>query len=313
MPYISSDAIREARQVDLLTYLQSTSPGELVRLSGNTYCTREHDSLKISNGMWHWFSRGIGGRNALEYLIKVQGYSFIDAVEAILGRTAVMPSVPYTQTQKTERQILMPKLNENTIAVEKYLMRRGIAREIIDYCVSNRLLMETKDYHNALFAGYDENGKLRYGALRGTFGDFKGEVTGSDKHYSFLLADRVDADSVHLFESAIDAMSYATLLKRTGRDWQKSPLLSLAGVYKTTRENVVPVALERYLANHPKTETLLLHLDNDEIGRGATEGIMGGLKDRYRVIDHPAPDAKDVNEYLMKQIELQKAKEEYER
>ena len=164
-------------------------------------------------------------KNALEYLIKVQGYSFIDAVEAILGRTAVMPSVPYTQTQKMERQILMPKLNENTIAVEKYLMRRGIDREIIDYCVSNRLLMETKDYHNALFAGYDENGKLRYGALRGTFGDFKGEVTGSDNLLIPPGGDR-EMRTASPLESAIDAMSYTTLLKRTGRDWQKSPLLS---------------------------------------------------------------------------------------
>lgn len=313
MPYITPEAILEAKQVDLLTYLQSTAPGELVRVSGNTYCTREHDSLKISNGMWHWFSRGIGGRNALDYLIKVQNYSFIDAVEAITGRTAAMPSVSHAQQAKPEHRLLMPELNDNTAKAEQYLQRRGIDREIIDYCVINRLLYETKDYHNVVFAGYDEAGEMRYAALRGTIGNFKGEVTGSDKHYSFLLADRPDAENVHLFESAIDAMSYATLLKRTGRNWQKDPLLSLAGVYKTKRENVVPVALERYLANHPQTQALLLHLDNDEIGRGATEGIMGGLKDKYCVIDSPAPDAKDVNEYLMKRIELQKHKEEFER
>lgn len=313
MPYITPEAILEAKQVDLLTYLQSTAPGELVRVSGNTYCTREHDSLKISNGMWHWFSRGIGGRNALDYLIKVQNYSFADAVEAITGRAAAMPSVSYTPQPKPEHRLLMPELNDSTAKAEQYLLRRGIDREIIDYCLLKRLLFETKEYHNVVFAGYDEAGKMRYAALRGTIGNFKGEVTGSDKHYSFLLADRTDAENVHLFESAIDAMSYATLLKRTGRNWQKDPLLSLAGVYKTKRENMVPVALERYLANHPQTQALLLHLDNDEIGRGATEGIMGGLKDKYCVIDSPAPDAKDVNEYLMKRIELQKHKEEFER
>ena len=313
MPYITPEAILEAKQVDLLTYLQSTAPDELVRVSGNTYCTREHDSLKISNGMWHWFSRGIGGKNALDYLIKVQNYSFIDAVEAITGRAAAMPSVSHAPQSKPEHRLLMPELNDNTTKAEQYLLRRGIDREIIDYCLSKRLMFETKDYHNVVFAGYDEAGKMRYAALRGTIGNFKGEITGSDKHYSFLLADRPDAENVHLFESAIDAMSYATLLKRTGRNWQKDPLLSLAGVYKTKRENVVPVALERYLANHPQTETLLLHLDSDEVGRGATEGIMGGLKDKYRIIDSPAPDAKDVNEYLMKRIEFQRHREEYER
>ena len=72
MSYVSPEAIRQAKQMDLLTYLQSYEPNELVKLSGNTYCTRQHDSLKISNGKWHWFSRGIGGRTALDYLIKVK-------------------------------------------------------------------------------------------------------------------------------------------------------------------------------------------------------------------------------------------------
>lgn len=46
------------------------------RVAGNVYCTREHDSLKISNGKWYWWSRGIGGVSALDYLIKVKEYSF---------------------------------------------------------------------------------------------------------------------------------------------------------------------------------------------------------------------------------------------
>ena len=36
--------------MDLLTYLRNYEPQELVHVSGNTYCTREHDSLRISNG-----------------------------------------------------------------------------------------------------------------------------------------------------------------------------------------------------------------------------------------------------------------------
>lgn len=39
--------------MDLLTYLQLCDPQNLVHLSGDTYCTREHDSLKISNRKWH--------------------------------------------------------------------------------------------------------------------------------------------------------------------------------------------------------------------------------------------------------------------
>ena len=93
MPYIPPEVVEQARQIDLLTYLQSCEPQELVRISGNNYTTRTHDSLKISNGKWIWWSRGIGGRSALDYLIKVRGYSFIEAVEIIAGQAAIEPPV----------------------------------------------------------------------------------------------------------------------------------------------------------------------------------------------------------------------------
>ena len=72
MPYVSKEQLTAAREVDLLTYLRCFEPQELVHFGGSTYCTREHDSLKISNGKWCWFSRGIGGYSALNYLIKVK-------------------------------------------------------------------------------------------------------------------------------------------------------------------------------------------------------------------------------------------------
>ena len=102
MPYISPEVVEQARQIDLLTYLQSCEPQELVRISGNNYTTRTHDSLKISNGKWMWWSRRIGGYNALDYLVKVKGCSFVEAVETLMGKAAVMPSVTVKPKQKTE-------------------------------------------------------------------------------------------------------------------------------------------------------------------------------------------------------------------
>ena len=61
MPYIPPEVVEQARQIDLLTYLQSCEPQQLVRISGNNYTTRTHDSLKISNGKWMWWSQRIGG------------------------------------------------------------------------------------------------------------------------------------------------------------------------------------------------------------------------------------------------------------
>ena len=81
MAYIQPEIVAEARKVDLLSYLKATDPSELVKCDGNEYCTRSHDSLKISNGKWFWWSRGIGGASALDYLIKVRGMDFLSTVE----------------------------------------------------------------------------------------------------------------------------------------------------------------------------------------------------------------------------------------
>ena len=74
MPYLSKEQIAAAREMDLMTYLRRFEPQELVHIGGDTYATRTHDSLKISNGKWCWWSRNIGGTNALDYLTRVIGY-----------------------------------------------------------------------------------------------------------------------------------------------------------------------------------------------------------------------------------------------
>lgn len=88
-PYVQIDpsVIEQARQMDLLSYLQRYEPSTLKRVAGNVYCTKEHDSLKISNGKWYWWSRGFGGYSALDYLIKVKEYDFVEAVEILTGQT----------------------------------------------------------------------------------------------------------------------------------------------------------------------------------------------------------------------------------
>ncbi len=112
MPFIAPELIIQAKQMDLLTYLKNYEPYELVKFSGNTYCTRTHDSLKISNGKWIWWSRGIGGRSALDYLIKVKGYSFLEAVETIIGHTAIQaPVYEKPQPKEENKPLLLPEKN----------------------------------------------------------------------------------------------------------------------------------------------------------------------------------------------------------
>ena len=307
MAYIAAEDILAARQIDLLTYLQTYEPGELVKLPGDNYCTREHDSLKISNGKWHWFSRGIGGRTALDYLVKVKEMSFPDAVRLLTG-APVQSYSPPKPTPPKERNLILPEIADNCDAVKAYLQGRGIHPIIIDYCIENKLLFQTANYNNAMFVGYDNTGKPRYAALRSTFSQYKSEATGSDKRYSFSIAMNPDATTVRVFESAIDLMSFATLQLYEGGNWKQDALLSLAGVYMPKRKGVVPVALTRFLSENPSIKEVHLHLDSDEVGRAAAQGIMDGLEG-YEVFDEPPCRGKDVNEQLQMKVGILKHKE----
>ena len=310
MPYIPPEVVEKAREMDLLTYLKNYEPQELVHFGGNTYCTREHDSLKISNGKWCWFSRGIGGRSALDYLIKVKGMPFMQAVEMIMGNVAVSPPVfmPKPKEEKS-KVLLLPKASRNAAQAVDYLQRRGIDCDLIDFCISTGRLYESYPYHNVVFVGQDRNGKPRYANLRGIGSDFIGDATGSDKHYSFGIPAVEESDRLHLFESAVDLLSYGTMQKLDGKDWRSENLLSLAGVYKPKariEESSLPAALVQYLADYPHIRKVVLRLDNDPAGRIAAATIKTLLTKRYAVTVEiqPPPQGKDYNDCLCMRLGL---------
>lgn len=144
MPYIPPEVVAQAREMDLLTYLRTYEPQELVHFGGSTYCTREHDSLKISNGKWCWFSRGIGGYSALDYLIKVKEMPFTQAVETIMGNlSAAPPAFAPTPKAPKEKVLLLPQVNRSATYAIEYLHRRGIDYELIDFCIQTGRLYES--------------------------------------------------------------------------------------------------------------------------------------------------------------------------
>ena len=100
IPILSKETIQSAKSFDLLNYLQRYEPDELVHVAGNEYSTKSHGSLKISNGKWHWFSRGVGGTGALDYLIHVKGLRFSEAVMLLVGQRyqAQIHSKPHSVT-----------------------------------------------------------------------------------------------------------------------------------------------------------------------------------------------------------------------
>lgn len=314
MPYIAPEIVAEARQVDLLTYLKNYAPNELIEVCKNTYVTREHDSLKISNGLWYWFAKGVGGKSAIDYLMKVKNLSFISAVQTVMGNIKIQAPVSYAQQQKVEKKIKIPtKATNNNIAIN-YLLSRGIVKEVIEYCIKNKLLYQEEKTNNVVFLGYDSNNNIAYAFCRATNEQrFMREATGSNKRYSFKIKSEQKSNVVHLFESSIDLLSYATFLHLTDRNWREENLLSLGGIYSSkydVEKTKVPISLMEFLEKNQNINEVHLHLDNDLAGRNASAFFQQVLSKKYKVINHTIPIGKDMNEYLCLKRGIKKIEKE---
>lgn len=134
--FYTNEEIEKTREMDLLTYLRLYEPENLVNVHGEVYCTRQHDSLKISNGKWMWWSRGFGGASALDYLTKVKGISFSGAMGILIGTKDKDPSFFMPSKKDTKRKrLLLPEKNSS----EKF---------IFEICVDNA------NYKAALLEAY---------------------------------------------------------------------------------------------------------------------------------------------------------------
>lgn len=315
MNFVPPAVLERARQIDLYSYLKANEPTELVRCGNGIYCTREHDSLKISNGKWFWWSHGIGGHTALDYLVKVREMRLPDAV-ALLTGTAERNLPPIrADPRPKEKKLLDVKKNSLCRKVKPYLFHRGLDGEIVEEMIAAGRIAEEDENGFALFYGFDENGIPRQCSARATDGtSVKRDVAGSDKRYCFRLDAECACEQVWIFESAIDLLSFATLMKQSGRDYKEQAFLSLSGVYMPPKDGSrakVPVALECYLSAHPEVKTVHLCLDHDHAGLLAAEGIAAALGDRVTVRRHLPPSGKDWNEYL--QSKTNRIKNESER
>lgn len=307
MPYVAPHEIERIKSIDLLTYLMSNEPDELVKRSSREYCTKTHDSLVISNGKWHWFSRGIGGKNALDYLVRVKEMSFLEAVLKLQQSSTVpLSPLPPLATRATPKKahFSLPHREASNDKARSYLKLRGIDDFVISECIKRGLIYESNKGNNTnvVFVGRDKTGKPRYAFLRGCVGDFKGEAAGSDKRYSFRLVSTNGNPALHVFESAIDALSYATLRLHSDIDWRRDNLLSLGGIQITSAEDGhqrIPQALAQWIEDESHTREIVLHLDSDSAGMRAADAIATALHKRFECSIVPPPIGKDMNDYLL--------------
>lgn len=304
--FISPEQTQKAKEMDALTYLINYEPYELVKLSAGNYCTKTHDSLKLSNGKWYWWSKGIGGRSAVDYLMAVKDLSFYEAVKTICDCSNIPYRLNLTKVKApAEKKLIIPEKSPDNKRIKRYLKGRGISENVIKYCIENNLIYECESTHAVVFIGSDENGIPRYAGIRSTNKGtrYVGDTTGSDKQYTFRLVGS-DSKTVHFFEGSVDLLSYATLLEMQGKDWKQFNLVTLAGIYNSTQFNKavkIPITIQKYLSSCPDTKTIYFHFDNDTAGKNAAKALGNMLSDKYTVVNKPVPYGKDVNDYLCRQ------------
>lgn len=295
--------IEAARSVTIMQYLATCHPGELVRKTDDEYCTKTHSSLVItpSKDLFHWFSQNIGGRSALDYMTNVERVDFVSAVRFLNELNPVpvssqMAKMTTLAKQQESREFELPKADKNCEAVAAYLMHRGISPKVLRFCVNSKILYQTTrgPYRNCVFVGKDEHGVARCAFQRGCQGTFRGDVSGSQKQYGFLIsAEDPECDTVEIYEAPIDAMSGATLRQyKHDMPWRSVHYLALGGL------NHQPI--DYFLAHHPAVKTAVLCFDRDEPGRNFAKAVVKKLTEKNLVVvDMPPAVGKDYNEYLV--------------
>ena len=288
----TKDQINEAKNVNMVDLLEKLNY-PLKRVTSREYTLLEHDSLKLSPDKgWYWHSRQKGG-NAIDFFMEVEGKTFLEAMEIITGQCGISAGYTPMQTEKEikKEELKLPVANWNNDRVIKYLTEtRGLSRPLVLSCIKRKTIYQAEKTFNAVFVGYDDNGKPRYASQRGTSEKrFAGDVTGSSKEYGFFFG-QPNSKTLHLFEAPIDLLSYITLENLQGRQCHEA-YLALGGV--STR------AFERYLSEH-KIDTVYVRTDSDEAGRLVYRKLQrehGGGK----LIILPAfPTEKDYNDELLK-------------
>ncbi|MCG4662404.1 DUF3991 and toprim domain-containing protein [[Clostridium] innocuum] len=308
---ISKQDLAKVKELDLLSYFLNYEPDELIRYSRNEYGTKTYSSLRMSNGLWTSWANSIGGRSALDFFIKIKNWDFLEAAYHIKDLIENKTPVKVEQPKRVKHQLRLPRRNDNENTVIDYLVnKRCIDKEIINYCIENHLLYEDKNDHSVIFIGYDSHRLARYSSKRATDSDLKQDIYGSDKAYSFSIPNP-NSNKLHVFESAIDLLSYMTLQKRSGHPYLDDNYLSLSGattIGSSVEESTIPIALETFLKDYPNIKNICLHLDNDKAGKDTVLKIMYHYNETFNIIDEPPKSGKDFNELLM--IKCSKIKNE---
>ncbi len=303
--HFTEEELAIAKSVDLVSVAQSL--GYTPKRIGKYYTLKEMDSIRIYDRT-HWFrwsrqfDKGENGGSQLDFLRVFAGMDVKTAVFWLLEfsgyqRILSAKSEPVLKYQVKEKEperknFQLPVASLDNSYLYSYLSQeRGISKEVIDYFISQKLIYESRHYHNIVFLGNDKDGNTRFASMRGVFDKegkpFKCDVVGNDKRFGFNLSHE-NSGKIVVFEAAIDLMSYVDITK----DYE-SNLIALG--------MLADAPLATFLEEHPQITTIRFCLDSDEPGKKATEELLKKYYELgFEVENFPPPAGfKDFNEWLI--------------
>lgn len=290
--HFTDEQKQRANSVDLVDFLRRQ--GEQLIRSGREWRWKRHDSVTIRGNRWFRHSARQGGL-AIDFVQEFYGLSFPDAVTLLLGGEQ---GVEFKQTNKNDsppkrKEFLLPEAADNMRRVYAYLLKqRYIDRDVLTHFAREKKIYEDKEYHNVVFAGYDENGTARHAHKRGTYSNaagYRGNVEGSDPKYSFNYIGT--SDTLYVFEAPVDMLSFITLHKN---GWQQHSYVALDGVAEH--------AMLHVLSKNMHLKNVVLCLDHDPAGIEASGRLTDILHEKgYACVSCLQPACKDWNEDLKAQ------------
>jgi len=288
MPYIefTEEQKQRANSVDLIDFL--TRRGEKLTRSGHEWRWERHNSVTVSGSRWFRHRTEEGG-HAIDFLQEFFNLSFPEAMMELLGG---MNGIEFRQEFKTElpkkKPFALPEVSSDMHRVYAYLLKqRFIDRDVLTAFAKMKMIYEDKEYHNAVFVGYDENGTARHAHKKGTYSEGKSyrvNVEGSDPRYSFHYVGT--DETLYVFEAPIDMLSFITLHKS---GWQEHSYVALNGMGDQ--------AMRHLLEKNPQIKTVMLCFDHDPAGIEISDKLTELLHETgYEQVIRPQSVFKDWNE-----------------
>ena len=284
--FYTQEQIDRANRADIADFLRTQ--GETLERAGNEYRWKRHDSLTVRENKWYRHSQSKGG-GPIDFVMEFYGRSFTEAVQLLTGELG--EGKPEQTAPPPLSDFRLPPRSPDPGQVKRYLTEaRRIDEDVTGFFLSTGDIYEEAAHHNAVFVGRDESGIPRCAHQRGTTGNFRLDVKGSDKAFNFCY--RGEGERLFVFEAPIDLLSFLCLFKK---DWQKQSYLALGGVGEK--------ALLRFLSDRPNIKTVYLCLDSDNAGNDACSRLAE-LVPEGLTVHRLVPLFKDWNEVLQRRAEI---------